>query len=64
MASKFDPTKITIIKTFLHVGDKNMPPSMSQKLGPLGLNAKKVGEQILQAGKEWEGARVFIEIHA
>ena len=37
---------------------------MSQKLGPLGLNAKKIGEQILKDCKQWEGARVFVEIHA
>ena len=41
-----------------------MPPSMSQKLGPLGLNAKKVGDLIAKAGKAWMGARCFIEIHA
>ena len=64
MAPRIDTSQLTIIRTFIHVGDKNMPPSMSQKLGPLGLNAKKIGEQILKAAKEWEGARIFIEIHA
>ena len=41
-----------------------MPPSMSQKLGPLGLQAKKLTEQIAKEGKAWLGARIFVEIHA
>ena len=37
---------------------------MSQKLGPLGLNAKKVGEDIAKACEPYKGIRVFVEIHA
>ena len=37
---------------------------MSAKLGPLGLNAKKVTDKVSKTCKEWVGARVFIEIHA
>ena len=62
--AKVDFTQLVILKTFLFVGDKNLPPSMSQKLGPLGLNAKSLGAQIQKDAKEWSGARVFIEIHA
>lgn len=62
--AKIDFTQLVILKTFLFVGDKNLPPSMSQKLGPLGLNAKALGGQIMKDCKEWMGARVFIEIHA
>ncbi len=64
MAPKVDVSQLVVIKTFLFVGDKNMPPSMSQKLGPLGLNAKSIGSDIMKSCKEWMGARVFLEIHA
>lgn len=64
MPPKVDTSQLVIIKTFLFAGDKNLPPSMSQKLGPLGLNAKKVGEDIAKACEPYKGLRVFIEIHA
>ena len=64
MAPKVDTSQLVILKTFVFAGDKNLPPSMSQKLGPLGLNAKKLGEDIAKACKDWLGVRVFVEIHA
>jgi large subunit ribosomal protein L12e len=62
--AKVDFAQLVILKTFVFVGDKTLPPSMSQKLGPLGLNAKTLVVQIQKDCKEWEGARIFIEIHA
>ena len=64
MPPKVDQSQLVIIKTKVFAGDKNIPPSLSQKLGPLGLNAKKVGEDIAQACTPFKGLRVFIEIHA
>ena len=64
MAPKVDTSQLVILRTFVFAGDKNMPPSMSQKLGPLGLNAKKIGEDIAKACSDWLGCRVFVEIHA
>lgn len=64
MPPKVDTSQLVILKTFIFAGDKNLPPSMSQKLGPLGLNAKKVGEDIAKACEPFKGLRVFIEIHA
>ena len=61
---KVDVSQLVVLKTFLFIGDKSMPPNMSQKLGPLGLNQKQVMEQINKQGKDWMGARVYIEIHA
>ena len=43
-------------------GDKNLPPSMSQKMGALRLNGKKVGEQIAKVTKPFKGIRVFVDI--
>ena len=64
MPPKVDVSQLVILRTFVFAGDKTLPPSMSQKLGPLGLNAKKVGEDIAKACKDWLGVRVFVEIHA
>ena len=35
---------------------------MGSKLGPLGLQAKKVNEDIIKLGKEWKGIRVPIKL--
>ena len=64
MPPKVDTSQLVILRTFIFSGDKNLPPSMSQKLGPLGLNAKKVGEDIAKATEGFKGLRVFVEIHA
>ena len=64
MPGKVDTSQLVILRTFVFAGDKTLPPSMSQKLGPLGLNAKKIGEDIAKNCKEWLGVRVFVEIHA
>ena len=64
MPPKVDTTQLVILRTFIFSGDKNLPPYMSQKLGPLGLNAKKVGEDIAKACEGFKGLRVFVEIHA
>ena len=64
MPPKVDTSQLVILRTFIFSGDKNLPPSMSQKLGPLGLNAKKVGEDIAKACEPFKGLRVFVEIHA
>ena len=60
MPAKVDTSKLVIIRTFIFAGDKNLPPSVSQKLGPLGLNAKKIGEDINKATNDFKGLRVFI----
>lgn len=64
MKGKVDTSKLVEIRTFVFGGDKSLPPSMSQKLGPLGLNAKKVGESIATQTKPFKGIRVFITIQA
>ena len=40
-----------------------MAPSLSQKLGPMGIKAKDLPAQIQKDCKDWVGARIFIEIH-
>merc|ERR1739838_245926 len=58
-----EPVKTTVVRTFVFGGDKNLPPSMSQKMGALRLNGRKVGEEIAKVSKSFKGIRVFIEIH-
>ena len=57
-----EPVKVSIVKTFVFGGEKNLPPSMSQKMGALRLNGKKVGEEIAKVTKPFKGIRVFVEI--
>ena len=64
MPPKVDTSKEVRLRTFVFGGDKSLPPSMSQKLGPLGLNAKKVGEDIATATKAYKGIRLFVVIVA
>ena len=59
-----EPAKTTIVRTFVFGGEKNLPPSMAQKMGALRLNGKKVGETIAKETKPFKGIRVFVEIHA
>ena len=58
-----EPVKTTVVRTFVFGGEKNLPPSMSQKMGALRLNGRKVGEDIAKATKAFKGIRVFVEIH-
>ena len=58
-----EPVKTSIVRTFVFGGEKNLPPSMSQKMGALRLNGKKVGESIAKETKSFKGIRVFVEIH-
>ena len=58
-----EPPKTSIVRTFVFAGEKNLPPSMSQKMGAMRLNGKKVGEEIAKKTKSYAGIRVFVEIH-
>ena len=63
MPPKVDTSQLVILRTFLFSGDKGLPVAMTQKLGPLGVNAKKVGEDVAKACEPFKGLRVFVEIH-
>ena len=43
-------------------GEAGPAATLAPKLGPLGLNAKKVGEDIIKEGKNWKGIRVMVEL--
>jgi large subunit ribosomal protein L12e len=58
MAPKFDSTSITTIYIRTVGGEVSAVSSLAPKIGPLGLSPKKIGEQLCNATKEWEGLRV------
>jgi len=44
-------------------GEPGPAQALGSKLGPLGLQAKKVNEDIIKEGKNWKGIRVPIHLH-
>ena len=43
-------------------GEPGPAATLAPKLGPLGLNAKKVGEDIIKEGGKWKGIRVMVQL--
>ena len=61
MPPKVDPTEVKYIRIKVFGGEPGPAATLAPKLGPLGLNAKKVGEDIVKEGsKNWKGIRVMI----
>ncbi|EPY34233.1 large subunit ribosomal protein L12e [Strigomonas culicis] len=62
MPPKFDPNvEITVIVRAVG-GEVAATASLAPKVGPLGLNAKKIGEDIAKATKDWKGLKVTCEL--
>jgi len=62
MAPKFDPNAITVIFIRTVGGEIGAVSSLAPKIGPLGLSPKKIGEQLCNATKDWEGLRVTCKL--
>jgi len=62
--TKLDSVHIQIIAVNIKVfgGEAGPAATLAPKLGPLGLNAKKVGEDIIKEGGKWKGIRVMVEL--
>ena len=43
-------------------GEPGPAATLAPKLGPLGLNAKKIGEDIVKEGGKWKGIRVMVQL--
>ena len=63
------PTKSNSVHLFIiavHIkvfgGEPGPAATLAPKLGPLGLNAKKVGEDIVKEGGKWKGIRVMVQL--
>lgn len=63
MPPKFDPEAITEVFLKTTGGEAAGGSSLGQKLGPLGLAPKKIGEDIAKAtAKDWKGLRVTVKL--
>jgi len=63
MPPKVDFSKLVILKIRVCGGEPGPAQALGSKLGPLGLQAKKVNEDIIKEGKKWKGIRVPIHLH-
>eukprot|EP01009_Symbiontida_sp_KSa7_P003081 NODE_1747_length_550_cov_522.912176_g1412_i0.p1 GENE.NODE_1747_length_550_cov_522.912176_g1412_i0~~NODE_1747_length_550_cov_522.912176_g1412_i0.p1 ORF type:complete len:166 (+),score=34.80 NODE_1747_length_550_cov_522.912176_g1412_i0:30-500(+) len=43
-------------------GEMGATSTLAPKVGPLGLNAKKVGEDIMKNSKDWKGLRITAKL--
>jgi ribosomal protein L11 len=66
---KLIPTKSDLVTSILIAvnikvfgGEAGPAATLAPKLGPLGLNAKKVGEDIVKEGGKWKGIRVMVQL--
>jgi large subunit ribosomal protein L12e len=63
MGPKADPTEVKYIRIKVFGGETGPAATLAPKLGPLGLNAKKIGEDIIkEASKGWKGIRVMVQL--
>jgi len=62
MPPKFDPNEEKIVFVRAVGGEMAGTSSLAPKVGPLGLNAKKVGEDIMKSSKDWKGIRIMARL--
>ncbi|CAJ1009043.1 Ribosomal protein L11, N-terminal domain [Leishmania naiffi] len=62
MPPKFDPNQEIIVVVRAVGGEVAATASLAPKVGPLGLNAKKIGEDIAKCTKDWKGLKVTCEL--
>lgn len=56
------PSLIIAVNIKVFGGEPGPAATLAPKLGPLGLNAKKVGEDIVKEGGKWKGIRVMVQL--
>jgi len=62
MPPKFDPNAELIVIVRAVGGEMPAAASLAPKVGPLGLNAKKVGDDIMKATKDYKGLKVTCKL--
>lgn len=62
MPPKFDPNEVKVIYLRSVGGEPAASASLAPKVGPLGLNPKKVGDDIQKATKDWKGLKVTCKL--
>nr|CCC93188.1 unnamed protein product [Trypanosoma congolense IL3000] len=62
MPPKFDPNQEINVVVRAVGGEVPATASLAPKVGPLGLNAKKIGEDIAKSTKDWKGLKVTCQL--
>ena len=62
MPPKNDPGAISYLVLRVTGGEVGNSSALAPKLGPLGLNPKKIGEDIAKNTKEWKGLKVTVKL--
>ena len=62
MPPKFDPNAEIIVYVRVVGGVPLNSSALSPKVGPLGLNAKKIGDDITKNTKDWKGIKVTCKL--
>eukprot|EP01012_Entosiphon_sulcatum_P001423 TRINITY_DN1026_c0_g1_i1.p1 TRINITY_DN1026_c0_g1~~TRINITY_DN1026_c0_g1_i1.p1 ORF type:complete len:166 (+),score=37.55 TRINITY_DN1026_c0_g1_i1:42-539(+) len=62
MPPKFDPNEEKILFVRAVGGEVGATSTLAPKVGPLGLNAKKIGEDIAKCTKDWKGIRITCKL--
>ena len=62
MPPKIDPNEVKYIHIKVFGGEGGPASTLAPKLGPLGLNAKKVGEDIIKESSKMKGIRQMIQL--
>eukprot|EP01016_Furgasonia_blochmanni_P036977 TRINITY_DN42_c0_g1_i1.p1 TRINITY_DN42_c0_g1~~TRINITY_DN42_c0_g1_i1.p1 ORF type:complete len:163 (+),score=79.62 TRINITY_DN42_c0_g1_i1:174-662(+) len=62
MPPKVDPTEVKFIVLKCFGGETGPASTLAPKLGPLGLNAKKVGEDIQKETGKMKGIKVMVQL--
>eukprot|EP01013_Petalomonas_cantuscygni_P017440 TRINITY_DN3459_c0_g1_i1.p2 TRINITY_DN3459_c0_g1~~TRINITY_DN3459_c0_g1_i1.p2 ORF type:complete len:168 (-),score=55.08 TRINITY_DN3459_c0_g1_i1:401-904(-) len=62
MPPKFDPNEEKIVKFRTIGGQIAATSALAPKVGPLGLNAKKIGEDIMKNSKDWKGIKITVRL--
>lgn len=62
MPPKSDPNAVTYLILRTTGGEVGNSSALAPKLGPLGLNPKKIGEDIAKTTKDWKGLKVTVRL--
>ena len=57
MPPKIDPNEVKYLFIKVFGGEAGAASALAPKLGPLGLNAKKIGEDIIKVSSKTKGVR-------
>ena len=59
---KGDPSQVQTLIIRVAGGEVGASSSLAPKLGPLGLNPKKVGEDIAKNTQQWKGLKITVKL--